>query len=109
MRCRLLHLTITLFVASANAFVGVQPRSRSTGVALAAKYDKQGHHITVDPMDGFKKSVDLNRARECAENFGKCSVEEIEQIKNSKSLLDDKGIYSTCQSEDIASNYWMSF
>lgn len=81
---RRLLLTFTLFVASADAFGVVQPRSRSFG-ALAAKFDKKGHHITVDPMDG-NKVVDMNRAKHCAENFGECSVEEMEFLKNSKSL-----------------------
>jgi hypothetical protein len=82
---RRLLLTVALFLASTDAFVVVQqPYARRTG-ALAATYDKKGHHISVNPMEG-NKSVDINRARECAENFGKCSIEEMEQIKNSKSL-----------------------
>lgn len=92
-RLLLTCLTCTHFVVSTNAFVVVKPLSRRTGVALTAKYDKQGRHISVDPLDGSYKSVDMNRARECAENFNQCAVEEIEQLKNSKLHLNDMGIH----------------
>lgn len=40
-------------------------------------------HITVNPMEGYK-GVDLARAKECAEHFGECSVEEMEDLRKSE-------------------------
>ena len=81
----LIWLAAAALTVAADAFV-VQPRHHhavSSLTAAAAKFDKEGHHITINPMEGYK-GVDVERARECAEHFGKCSVEEIEQLKNSK-------------------------
>lgn len=39
--------------------------------------------ISIKPL-GESHAVDLDRAKDCAENFGKCSVQEIEQLKTSK-------------------------
>ena len=33
-------------------------------------------------------SINFNRAKECAENFGKCSVEEIEDLRASEYIFD---------------------
>jgi len=73
-------------VVVADAFVVLQP-NQSSRMPLAAEYDKKGHHITLSAVESFKGgAVDMKRAHECAESFGKCSVEEMEQIKSSKSL-----------------------
>jgi len=77
----LIWLAAAALAVAADAFV-VQPRHPAVS-SLTAKFDKEGHHITINPMEGYK-GVDVERARECAENFGECSVEEIEQLKNSK-------------------------
>lgn len=78
----ILLATAALLVA-ADAFV-VRPVSRVSS-PLSATYDKKGHHITINPMEGDKGGVDLERARECADNFGKCTVEEIQELRDSKS------------------------
>lgn len=46
--------------------------------------DKDGHDLTYNPMEDYQ-SVDMKRAQQCAENFGECSVEEMEQLRDSKS------------------------
>ena len=74
---RRLQLAFALFVvASTDAFVVRLPHSPSV-IALAS---------LVRPMAGNNEAVDINRAKQCAENFGECSVEELEFLKNSKGL-----------------------
>ena len=46
-------------------------------------FDPKSKHITYNPYEGYQ-SIDMNRAKECAENFGKCSVPEMEFLRNSK-------------------------
>ena len=80
-------LAALLASSSADAFV-VHPQINQAVRRLApvsALYDKEGHHIAINPMDGFK-GVDLERARVCAEHFGECTVEEMEVLKSSKFL-----------------------
>jgi hypothetical protein len=75
---------LTLFPVGVAAFT-VRPQISSPFVVLKAsnKYDEKGHHITMNPMEGYK-GVDVERARDCAEHFGKCSAQEIEDLKSSK-------------------------
>jgi hypothetical protein len=70
------------FADLSNAFLVQRERGVSIKSALH-DYDPKGRHITFNPLEGYQ-SVDLARAKECAENFGKCSVQEMEQIKSSK-------------------------
>jgi hypothetical protein len=44
---------------------------------------EEEHHITFDPVAGYK-GVDVERAKECAEHFGKCDVKEIQELRDSK-------------------------
>ena len=82
--CRAIAL-LAPFLVCADAFVLKPQTKASTRIApsMFALYDKEGHHITINPMDGFK-GVDMERARVCAEHFGECTVEEMEALKSSK-------------------------
>jgi hypothetical protein len=59
--------------------------------AKSPRYDKEGRHIEMNVIqqqnhinDGM---VDYDRAQYCAENFGVCSIEEIESIQHGTSHL----------------------
>lgn len=60
---------------------------REPGMKMKAsspsKFVQNEKHITYTPFEGYQ-SVDIKRAKECAENFGVCSVKEMEFIKSSK-------------------------
>ena len=74
-------LLLAILASTASAF-HVLPRSRYGGrVILQAT--KESEDLTFNPAEGYK-GVDLARAKECADNFGKCSVEEIEELRSSK-------------------------
>lgn len=77
-------LIVVLAGTSSDAFV-VKPRNAISAVCRQAyKYeDAKEHHVTFNPMEGYQ-SVNEQRARECAEHFGQCSVEEMEQLRESK-------------------------
>jgi hypothetical protein len=65
----------------ADAFV-VKPASRrETWTTFLKEYDAKSKHLTFDPFEGYM-GVDMERAKECADNFGKCSVEEMKLIKD---------------------------
>ena len=86
-------ILLAALLVAADAFV-VQPHTASRSVFLSAQYDKKGHHITVSATDGFDSSVDVERARVCAEKFGECTVEEMEALKDSK-LVDARTYYGS--------------
>jgi hypothetical protein len=75
-----LILTGTPFVSS---FV-VKPVGLG-GRARTVMYDieKDTHSLAYDPMEDYQ-SVDMERAKQCAENFGECSIEEMEHLRNSE-------------------------
>jgi hypothetical protein len=96
-----LFILVLLFMkASALAFVKnccqrqLYSRGSSSTVLHQAKsprYDKEGRHIEMNVIqqqnhinDGM---VDYDRAQYCAENFGVCSIEEIESIQHGTSHL----------------------
>ncbi len=45
--------------------------------------EKDTHGLAYDPMEDYQ-SIDMERAKQCAENFGECSIEEMEHLRNSE-------------------------
>ncbi|GAX18341.1 hypothetical protein FisN_23Hh235 [Fistulifera solaris] len=43
--------------------------------------EKDTHGLAYDPMEDYQ-SIDMERAKQCAENFGECSIEEMEHLRN---------------------------
>jgi hypothetical protein len=72
---------VLILFSTAMAFAPM-PKSRRSRLVLH-DYDKTGHHISFNPMEGYKP-VNEKRAKECAEHFGECSVEEMEYIRDSE-------------------------
>ena len=71
MSTRLLLLTLPF---AATAFSPLQQHNKvSTHLASVLEDSK------LEPID-----FDLERAKQCAENFGSCSVEEMEMLRDSK-------------------------
>lgn len=60
----------------------VKPIGRRTRTIIS-DVEKDTHGLAYDPMEDYQ-SVDMDRAKVCAENFGECSVEEMERLRNSK-------------------------
>ena len=63
--------------------------------ATAFQPARRPHHA-VTVLQAKKKEGrprDIARAKDCAEHFGKCSIEEMEQLRNGKR--------SWCENEDL--------
>ena len=50
--------------------------------AAAASAVGGDSHIMFDPMEGYK-GVDMARAHACADHFGQCTVEEMQELRDS--------------------------
>jgi hypothetical protein len=74
-------LLSSVLLSAATAF-HVMPQSMQTSRRWALK-DVDEKHLSFNPLEGYQ-GVDVNRAKECAEHFGKCSVEEMEELYNSE-------------------------
>ena len=74
-------MIVALLWVSTQGFGVVPKLHRTFGVALQSSEDD--HHIAFNPMAGYK-SVDLDRAKDCAEHFGQCTVEEMQELRDSK-------------------------
>lgn len=86
MTTRYLSSLLILF-STAMAFAPM-PKSKSTSrrsllVVHGSRFDEAGHHISFNPMEGYQP-VNEKRARECAEHFGECSVEEMQYLRDSE-------------------------
>jgi hypothetical protein len=46
-------------------------------------------HIMFDPMEGYK-GVDMARAHACADHFGQCTVDEMQELRDSYVFLLDE-------------------
>jgi len=57
------------------------PNSKSLQTTSPKFFATKDRHITFNPFEGYQ-AVDIDRAKECAENFGECSVQEIEQLRS---------------------------
>lgn len=75
-------LIFALVVVSADGFLGVRPQPLPHR-AYTKLYAKDQGDMMINPMEGYQ-GVDIERARLCAENFGACTVEEMEMLKSSK-------------------------
>jgi hypothetical protein len=78
----------SLFILSSTAMAfAPMPKSksllRSRLVLHGGRFDEAGHHISFNPMEGYQP-VNEKRARECAEHFGECSVDEMEFLRDSE-------------------------
>jgi hypothetical protein len=87
-RCPFLLLAPVFVVGWVDAFTIVVRGDSSPCAAAAgrlhATYDKKGHHISVSAMETRNSNVvDMERAKYCAENFSECSLEEIQQLRDS--------------------------
>lgn len=66
-------LVALCFLSTAVSAFYIQPQTLGrTRVVIAAKKQEQ---------EGYKV-VDAARAKECAENFGKCSLDEIKKLRD---------------------------
>jgi len=83
---QLIAVAFVLHIATEADAFGMVPRPRFAGprsTQVALKSTEDGRHIAVDPMAGeSSKPVDMARAKDCADHFGKCSVEEIEALRD---------------------------
>jgi hypothetical protein len=71
---------VSLAISGTHGFAGVKP-ARATLHSSIMKMNPQD--LSFNPLEGYQ-GVDMDRARHCADNFGACSVEEMEFLKQSK-------------------------
>jgi hypothetical protein len=74
--------SLLILFSTAIAFAPM-PKSRQSRLVLHGYEETGGHHISFNPMEGYKP-VNEKRARECAEHFGECSVDEMEHLRDSE-------------------------
>ena len=72
---RLTHLAVTALLANASSVAGFV--STSARAAARPRPIKDTTGFRGDSID-----IDYDRARECAESFGECSIEDMERMKN---------------------------
>ena len=76
--CTLLFLSIPSTTLAFSALLPRQQHRRRTVIVFTTEKD-----LTFNPAEGYR-SVNLPRANYCAEHFGVCSLEEIEDLRDSK-------------------------
>lgn len=69
-----------ILVTTTDSFIIKNVAHRLTPTDLKATYDADGKHLTYNPFQD-SQTMDLDRAKECAENFGKCSTSEMEALR----------------------------
>jgi hypothetical protein len=76
---------VDAFFAASAIIITPQKEMSSSSSALdfIGTYDAKGRHLTFNPQDDFNV-IDHDRAKECIEKFGECSIQELEQIKSRK-------------------------
>lgn len=81
-----IYLVLLSCAPFASSFV-VKPMA---GTARVVMYDvdEKDHDLMYNPMDDYQ-SVDMDRAKRCAENFGECSIEEMEHLRDSTSNTEE--------------------
>lgn len=85
----LILLLPTLVVHSTFAFVSVTPlavavhqqqQKRTSLVILSASKQQKKSDLTINPYEGYQ-GVNIQRARECVNNVGECTLREMEMLK----------------------------
>eukprot|EP00980_Cylindrotheca_fusiformis_P010033 scaffold2214_cov139-Cylindrotheca_fusiformis.AAC.30 len=96
MKLSFVHL---LILQAAQAFHPVQ-RKQPTHQIQSMKNEDDPHDIVTSSSSTFRDiDVDMDRAKDCAEHFGMCSVKELKQLKKD---LHDKRIQSLAFSNSEA-------
>ena len=81
---RLTHLAVTALLVNAPSVAGFVSTSAR---AAASRPRPSAVLIKAATTTGFRAGdtsidIDYDRARECAESFGECSIEDMERMKN---------------------------
>jgi hypothetical protein len=66
------------------AVTAFQVHPHRSGRLVVLSGTKEDSDLTFDRMEGYPQSVDFARAKECAEHFGECSVEEMDILRKSE-------------------------
>ena len=77
---RLTHLAVTALLVNASSVAGFV--STSARAAARPRPIKATTGFRGDTSIDTTGSIDYDRARECAESFGECSIEDMERMKN---------------------------
>lgn len=71
---------LSLFVVALSGATGfVPPAAHKRAATKAFNAAADSKSTPFEPVD-----LDVERAKDCAEHFGKCSIEELEHLKASK-------------------------
>jgi hypothetical protein len=75
---------LLLLVFELSSSFHVQPRLAMKKPLCATKGDRD---MSFRTSGNFRNDVDMDRAKDCAEHFGKCSVKEMQQLKHGKDTI----------------------
>ena len=78
-------LSLACLATTTSAFL-VQSKKSALTIAPVSKSEND---LAFNPLDGLGP-IDMERAHYCAEHFGECSVEEMEELFNGEILHDDR-------------------
>ena len=75
------------FVSIAAVLVGSSPTAGFVPLSARAAISTRPSNILKAATFGGDISFDVERARECADSFGECSIEDMERMKNGENSL----------------------
>lgn len=78
---------LTFVSIAAAVLVGSSPTAGFLPLSARAAISTRPSNILKAATFGGDISFDVDRARECADSFGECSVEDMERMKNGENTL----------------------
>lgn len=75
------------FVSIAAVLVGSPPTAGFVPLSARAAISTRPSNVLKAATFGGDISFDVDRARECADSFGECSIEDMERMKNGENSL----------------------
>jgi hypothetical protein len=88
---------LLFFVLQLSSAFHVQPAVRPAAMIkkpLCAT--KGGGDMSFHTSGNFRNDVDMDRAKDCAEHFGKCSIKEMQQLKHGKPGMSAADLLTHC-------------
>jgi hypothetical protein len=85
-------LSISIFLSASVSAFQVTPHDRMR-LSLVVFSTSSDSDLYFNTMDNFN-AVNVERAKDCAEHFGECSVQEMEDLKESE-LADENNRVSS--------------
>ena len=80
-------IRLTFVSMAAAVLVGSSPTAGFVPLSARATISTRPSNVLKAATFGGDISFDVDRARECADSFGECSIEDMERMKNGENSL----------------------